>query len=44
MVNNAVAIYDVTVLQHFSTSDQCTLSWHALFPQVARNVGDFGYD
>ena len=44
MVNDAVAIYDVTVLQPFSTSDHCALSWRTWFPQVAQVVGDSGYD
>ena len=44
MVYDAVAIYDVTVLQPFSTSDYCALSWRTWFPQVAQIVGDSGYD
>ena len=44
MVNDAEAIYDVTVLQPFSTSDHCALSWRTWFPQVAQVVGDSGYD
>ena len=44
MVNDAVAIYDVTVQQPFSTSNHCALSWRTWFSQVARVVGDPGYD
>ena len=44
MVNDAVAIYDVTVLQPFSTSDQCALSWRTWFSQVTQVVGDSVYD
>ena len=43
-VNESVAIYDVTVLQPFSSSDYCALAWRTWFPQVTQVVGDPGYD
>ena len=43
MVNDAVAIYDVTVLQPVSTSENCVLSWRTWFPPEAQAVSDLGY-